>query len=118
MRSTHTDPTREDRIYNEVIVDCYDESEERLGWFYYVTEEADYPFSALVRLPQKGGQSEEKTVEVVGTDPNSENGGPLRMGITEPAGARARAIRLTLRLCQSRHHRRKPASPQRLAVLA
>jgi hypothetical protein len=95
MRSTHPDPDREDRILNEVIVDCYDEEEEETSWFYYLNDEVSYPFSAVVRLSKKGGQTEEKTVEVVEMDPEAENGGTLRMGITEPGQKRVQYIPLS-----------------------
>ncbi len=30
----------------EVIVDAYNEEEQAMGWYYYVSEEAEYPFEA------------------------------------------------------------------------
>ena len=30
----------------EIIVDCYDESEQAMGWYYYLEEHLHFPFSA------------------------------------------------------------------------
>jgi hypothetical protein len=40
------DPIREERIYNEAIVDAYDEEERSLGWYYYVEQHMNFPFRA------------------------------------------------------------------------
>ena len=37
---------REDRIYNEVIVDVYGPGEQALGWHYYLENKIQFPFSA------------------------------------------------------------------------
>ena len=40
------DQEREDRIYNEAIVDCYDEYEQAAGWYYYLGDRLSFPFKA------------------------------------------------------------------------
>jgi Calcium binding len=40
------DPVREDRIDDEIVVDCYDEYGVALGWFRYLEEHLPLPFQA------------------------------------------------------------------------
>jgi len=40
------DSVREHRIDMEIIVDCYDESERAMGWFYYLQDKLRFPFRA------------------------------------------------------------------------
>jgi len=44
--SINEDKEREERIYNEIIVDAYDESERAMGWFYYLQDTMRFPFKA------------------------------------------------------------------------
>jgi hypothetical protein len=37
---------REQRIHNEVIVDAYGPEEQALGWYYYLENKIQFPFSA------------------------------------------------------------------------
>lgn len=37
---------REERIHNEVIVDAYGPEEQALGWYYYLENNIQFPFSA------------------------------------------------------------------------
>jgi Calcium binding/KTSC domain len=84
MHNTHTNSDRENRITNEVIVDCYDDSEIAEAWFVYLNDEVTFPFLAVVRLPQKGGQTIEKTMEVVCMDTDAHDSRSLRICIAEP----------------------------------
>ncbi|MDR2613871.1 MAG: calcium-binding protein [Candidatus Accumulibacter sp.] len=40
------DAEREDRIMNEAVVDCYDEEERAMGWYYYLDGLLSFPFKA------------------------------------------------------------------------
>jgi hypothetical protein len=40
------DPEREDRITMEVVVDAHDASERAMGWFGYLENELQFPFTA------------------------------------------------------------------------
>ncbi len=40
------DQEREERIHNEIIVDAYDGEEQAMGWYYYLEEQLQFPFSA------------------------------------------------------------------------
>ncbi|EKE20755.1 MAG: hypothetical protein ACD_7C00492G0007 [uncultured bacterium] len=41
-----TNKSREKRIYDEIIVDCYDEIEQMMGWWYYLDNTLKFPFTA------------------------------------------------------------------------
>jgi hypothetical protein len=40
------DPKREHRITIEIIVDAYDEQERAMGWYYYLQDQLQFPFTA------------------------------------------------------------------------
>ena len=40
------DPEREERITMEIVVDCYDEYERAAGWYCYLQDELQFPFTA------------------------------------------------------------------------
>ena len=46
MTKTSKDPSREDRIHNEVIVDANGPEEQAMGWYSYLDEKVQYPFQA------------------------------------------------------------------------
>ena len=67
------DETREERIHMEIIVDAYGPEEQVMGWYNYLDDTLQFPFSArcVVRrtiLPLEPGQE----VEVVGMAPAEE----------------------------------------------
>jgi hypothetical protein len=56
---------RQDRIEDEVIVDCYDEYEMAMGWFYYLEDNLIFPFKAMVlENSEINGLKEGETVDV------------------------------------------------------
>jgi hypothetical protein len=86
------DPIRQKRIDYEVIVDCYDDNEVAMGWYYYIAEKLVFPIPATVQLKQRGGKVEQVEVEIVEVDPKSEEGHPIRLGITEKGQKRVQYI--------------------------
>lgn len=65
MAKVKKDPTREERIENEVIVDAYGPEEQAMGWYYYLEDKLRFPFQARciaskVASPLRKGE----TVEV------------------------------------------------------
>jgi hypothetical protein len=40
------DPAREQRITMEIVVDAYDAQERAMGWYYYLEEQLQFPFTA------------------------------------------------------------------------
>ena len=48
-RRVPEDPTREDRILFEIVVDAYNESERAMSWYYYLQDQLQMPFAAVCR---------------------------------------------------------------------
>ena len=46
MSQNSTDEAREERITMEIIVDAYGPEEQALGWYYYLEEKLQFPFTA------------------------------------------------------------------------
>lgn len=46
MAKVKTDQEREHRIIMEIVVDAYDEIERALSWYYYLSDNLHFPFSA------------------------------------------------------------------------
>jgi hypothetical protein len=46
MAKTKRDPEREERITMEIVVDCHDESEQAMGWYSYLQDTLQFPFTA------------------------------------------------------------------------
>ncbi len=73
MSKPPQDAEREERITMEAVVDAYGPEEQAMGWYYYLEEKLQCPFTATCILkrpisPLKVGA----TVEVVGMAPESE----------------------------------------------
>ena len=73
MTRPNKDEEREERIHNEIIVDAYDSEEQAMGWYTYLSDTLQFPFSArcIVRRvisPLEKGEE----VEVVGIAPEQE----------------------------------------------
>jgi hypothetical protein len=67
------DPEREERIDMEIVVDAYDENERALGWYNYLEDKLQFPFTA--KCIQKRTISPLKVkdeVEVIGMAPEEE----------------------------------------------
>ena len=67
------DEAREERISMEIVVDCYDESERAMGWYYYLEDKLTTPF--LTRCVRERAISPLRVgdeVEVVGMAPEDE----------------------------------------------
>jgi len=73
MAQSKKEKAREERISMEIIVDAYDEMERALGWYYYLDEKLQFPFTAkciaarLVSPLVKG-----EHVEITGMPPEDE----------------------------------------------
>ena len=44
---TELDEEREERIIMEIVVDAYDPEEQAMGWYYYLMDTIEFPFSAV-----------------------------------------------------------------------
>jgi hypothetical protein len=80
------DEERENRIKDQVIVDCHHESEEMTGWYYYMQDALSFPMKGLANIPTTSGKTAQKKVKIVKIDPDSESGRPLRIGVMENGG--------------------------------
>ena len=84
------DPERDHRIDYEVIVDAYGDEEVNMGWYYYFAETLQFPFDAVVKLPLRGGKTEEKKVKIVEVEKKEDK--RIRLGITEGSSQRLQFI--------------------------
>lgn len=67
------DSEREYRISMEVIVDAYDEHERAMGWYYYLEEHLQFPFTATCVCKRASSPLRAKDeVEVLGMAPEDE----------------------------------------------
>ena len=48
MKNIEENAEREKRLYDEIIVDAYDEYERAAGWYYYLDDKITFPFKAKV----------------------------------------------------------------------
>ena len=46
MAKPKIDKSREQRIDDEIVVDCYGDSERAMGWYYYLQDYLLFPFIA------------------------------------------------------------------------
>ncbi|MEM0964755.1 MAG: calcium-binding protein [Verrucomicrobiota bacterium] len=61
-----TDQEREERITYKIIVDCYNELEVAMGWYYYLQDNLNFPFDARISgSSQYNTLPENETVTVV-----------------------------------------------------
>ncbi len=70
---SHTDKAREKRITWEILVDAYTPIEQAMGWYYYLGNALQFPFTARCVVkraisPLKNGDE----VEVIGMAPEEE----------------------------------------------
>ena len=54
------------KIDYEIIVDCYDEYEVSMGWYYFMEETIKFPFRAKAKLKKRNGTIEQQEIKVVG----------------------------------------------------
>jgi Calcium binding len=73
MAKEKRDEEREERITMEIVVDAYGPEEQAMGWYHYLQDTMQFPFTAVCASkrrisPLKAGA----TVEVVGMAPEDE----------------------------------------------
>ncbi|MBD2372891.1 calcium-binding protein (plasmid) [Leptolyngbya boryana IU 594] len=67
------DEEREERITMEVVVDAYGSEEQAMGWYYYLQDTMQFPFTAIcVSKRRISPLREGTTVEGVGMAPEDE----------------------------------------------
>jgi hypothetical protein len=67
------EPEREQRIQMEIVVDAYGPEEQAMGWYYYLEEKLEFPFTArCIRERRSSPLQVGDEVEVVGMAPEDE----------------------------------------------
>lgn len=73
MAKVNRDEEREERITMEIVVDAYGAEEQAMGWYYYLQDTMQFPFTAVcVNKRRISPLKEGATVEVVGMAPEDE----------------------------------------------
>lgn len=73
MNRQAKDEEREERIHMEIIVDAYGPEEQAMGWYYYLADNMQFPFSARCIAPRTTSPLEPgDKVKVVGMAPEEE----------------------------------------------
>ncbi|MEQ9550538.1 MAG: calcium-binding protein [Coleofasciculus sp. G3-WIS-01] len=73
MVKLERDAEREERITMEIVVDAYSPEEQAMGWYYYLQDTMQFPFTAVCISKRRISPLKEKaTVEVVGMAPEEE----------------------------------------------
>lgn len=56
-------------IQDHITVDCYDDYEKKMGWYYYLQDELDFPFIAYMPVKMKNQRSNtliSSEIEIIG----------------------------------------------------
>lgn len=73
MERVKRNEERENRIDYEAIVDCYNEGEAAMGWYYYLEGKITFPFEAICTVKKRTSPlKENEIVEVVGMSTEDE----------------------------------------------
>ena len=68
MPKRERDDIREERISMEIIVDAYDEEEQAMGWYYYLSDNIQFPFRGKWTNRQRPGGKEVTVLEMSPAD--------------------------------------------------
>jgi hypothetical protein len=73
MAGVKQDDVREHRIDMEAVVDCYDEQERAMGWYYYLEDKLAFPFQAQCITERRTSPLQRgEVVEVTGMAPEED----------------------------------------------
>lgn len=73
MARRQDEEEREERISMEIVVDAYGPEEQAMGWYYYLQDRMQFPFSArCISKRRVSPVKEEEIVQVVGMAPEEE----------------------------------------------
>ena len=73
MAKAERDAQREERITMEIVVDAYGAQEQAMGWYYYLQDTMQFPFTATCISKRRSSPVKEgTTVDVVGMAPGEE----------------------------------------------
>ena len=72
-KTTRKEPAREKRIDKEIVVDCYGAGEQATGWYYYLEDNLEFPFTATcIKKRATSPLKLKERVDVVGLPPIEE----------------------------------------------
>lgn len=75
MKRIEKDEVREERIFNEIIVDAYGPEEQALGWYYDLEDRLAFPFKArCIQERRVSPLQPGEEVEVMGMAPEEDCG--------------------------------------------
>lgn len=81
-KAAKKEPAREKRIDMDVVVDCYGAEEQAMGWYYYLKDNLEFPFTAVcVKKRAISPLKLKESVEVVGLPPINECEGEMFVSI-------------------------------------
>lgn len=73
VKEVERDAEREERITMAIVVDAYGPQEQAMGWYYYLEDTMQFPFTAVCISKQRRSPVKEgATVEVVDMAPEDE----------------------------------------------
>ena len=73
MAKMERDEEREERITMEIVVDAYGPEEQAMGWYYYLADKMQFPFTATCISKRRSSPLKEgATVEVMEMAPEDE----------------------------------------------
>ncbi len=82
MKRIEEDKVREERISMEIVVDAYDEEEQRMGWYYYLQDNLQFPFKArCIAVRQSSPLTEGEEVNVLDMSPEEDCDGEMMVDI-------------------------------------
>ncbi len=63
----------DEKLYDEILVDCRDEYEQNMSWFYYAQDEMEFPFEAQIELRKRKGGKQSRRIKVINLSNNDTN---------------------------------------------
>lgn len=73
MAKVEQDAEREERITMEIVVDAYEPQEQAMGWYYYLQDTMQFPFTGVCISKRRGSLVKESAiVKVVSMAPEEE----------------------------------------------
>lgn len=74
------DQEREDRIADDILVDCNGDDDVNMSWYYYFRDNLTFPIAAVAKLKKRSGGIEQMAVELVSI--YSDEPEPMKLGFT------------------------------------
>lgn len=75
------DKEREERIQNEIIVDCYGDYEIKASWHTHMEDNLHFPFKADILLKKRSGEQVVQRVDVLGLASSEDFGNDMMVEV-------------------------------------